>query len=242
MKILNRILIISGIFIINIIIYYIFVDFILLPKIVKGNVELYLPDFKGENIDSIILKYPDFIFEINKREYMDGYYPGEIISMSPRSFTKVKDGKLIKLTVIDNPKKYIIDNFKRRTLRDVKLLLDREKIKIDTILYEFNEYIKKNYIISQYPEFGKKIDKKEKITLIVSKGNPPDYYIVPNIINLSLNKAKMKLSSAGLFLGNISYEFHNNFVDNTVIDQSQPPDKRLSFPANIDVVLSTDKK
>tara|TARA_Y100001970_G_scaffold212696_1_gene259755 strand:- start:1635 stop:2390 length:756 start_codon:yes stop_codon:yes gene_type:complete len=242
MKFLKKTFIILGIFVANIIIYYVLVDYIILPKISKGNVEVYLPDFKGQNIDSVLSKDYDFIFEVNNREYIEGYFPGEIISMIPRSFTKVKSGKIVKLTVMDKPKKYTVDNFKGRSLRDVKLLLDRKNIKVDTIFYEFNEIIKKNYIISQYPQFGEKIDKKNEITLIVSKGNPPDYYIVPNIVNLSLAKAKAKLLNAGLFLGTISYEFNNELLNNTIIEQSQPPDKRLSFPANINVVLSKDKR
>ena len=35
---------------------------------------------------------------------------------------------------------------------------------------------------------------------------------------------------------------HNNYLNNTVLDQNQPPNKRLSFPAKIDLILSTDKK
>ena len=37
----------------------------------------------------------DFIFEVNNREYIEGYFPGEIVSMIPRSFTKVKSGKIV---------------------------------------------------------------------------------------------------------------------------------------------------
>ena len=43
MKLLKKTFIILGIFVTNIIIYYVFVDYVVLPKISRGNVEVYLP-------------------------------------------------------------------------------------------------------------------------------------------------------------------------------------------------------
>ena len=33
--------------------------------------------------------------------------------MIPRSFTKVKSGKIVKLTVVDKPEKYTVDNSRK---------------------------------------------------------------------------------------------------------------------------------
>ena len=101
---------------------------------------------------------------------------------------------------------------------------------------------KKGNIIDHYPKFSDTLKADQKITLIVSQGKHPNYYLVPSLINMSLNKAKEKISRSGLFIGKISYEYNKKLLNNTVLDQSEPANKRLSFPAKIDLILSTDKK
>ena len=39
-------------------------------------------------------------------------------------------------------------------------------------------------------------------------GNPPNYYIVPNLININLDKAKEIISKSGLIFGKIKYEYN----------------------------------
>ena len=126
------------------------------------------------------------------------------------------------------------ENLFNSTLKDFN-------IKIDTLIYEYNNDILENFIISQFPKAGKLIKSGDEITLVVSLGNPPNYYIAPNLINVNLIKAKKMISKAGLLLGNITYEYNENYLYNTVLEQSKTPGMRLSFPSKIDLIVSNDK-
>ena len=42
--------------------------------------------------------------------------------------------------------------------------------------------------------------------------------------------------------GNVKYEYHPNFMPNTVVKQSLTTGMRISFPSKIDLILSTDKE
>ena len=69
---------------------------------------------------------------------------------------------------------------------------------------------------------------------------PPDYYIVPDLINLSFNKAKIKINESGLLIGKVIYEYVDTLLNNTIIQQDQPPYKRLSMPLEINLIISKD--
>ena len=45
--------------------------------------------------------------------------------MFPRAFTKVKEGKIIKLTVTGNKKDIILDDFYNTSLNNAKLIINR---------------------------------------------------------------------------------------------------------------------
>ena len=218
-------------------------DRIVLPLITNYNKAIYLPDLTSidfriaqKRLDSLDLGY-----KIIMHEYDDLYKPYSIIEMSPRPFTKLKTGRIIKLTVADEKKDIILDDYSDKSLRSVKLQLNRDNLKIDTLIYEYNESVKKDFIISQYPRTGKMLKSGDMLTLIVSQGPPPNYYITPNLINMSLKKAKEMISKAGLVLGNITYEYNTKYLNNTVLEQNKTPGMRLSFPAKIDLIISTDK-
>ena len=96
----------------------------------------------------------------------------------------------------------------------------------------------KGNVTFQVPRAGKIVKSYTKITLGVSKGLPPDYYIIPDVINLSYDAAKSKIMNTGLRIGTITYEYHPELLKNTVLDQNMTSGMRVSFPASINLIIS----
>jgi len=218
------------------------INYIILPAIANRNKEIYLPDVRGINLKDAKSILKNFNLKVFYTEYKEGYIPNEVLNMSPRAFTKVKEGRDIKLTVLSKENDIIADDFINKSFRNINLYLDRMDIPIDTIIYEYSEVVNKDNIISQYPKKGGKISKGKGVTLVVSSGIPPDYYIVPNLINLSLNKGIKKIYESGLLIGETKYEYVDSLLNNTIIQQNQPAFKRLSMPIEINLIISTDEK
>jgi len=218
------------------------INYIILPAIANKNTEVYLPDVRGVNLEEAKLALENFNVKIFFTKYKDDYIENEVLNMSPRAFTKVKEGRDVKLTVIGEKDDFIADDFTNKSFRNINLYLDRRGIPLDTIIYEYSELINKDNIISQYPKKGEKVSKEKGVTLVVSSGIPPDYYIVPNLINLSLNKGIKKIYESGLLIGRKEYEYVDSLLNNTIIQQDQPAFKRLSMPIEINLIISTDEK
>ena len=219
-------------------------DNVFLSFYVNKNKDIYLPDVRY--IDSKIaeqkLKDLGFEVEILFSDYNPENDPGNVIKISPRPFSKLKSGRIIKLTVASDKNDIILDDFSNISLRNAELILKRLDLKIDTLIYEYSNDIKKNHIISQFPRASKMLKSNDLVTFIVSQGKAPNYYVTPNLINLNLYKAKEKISRAGLILGNIEYEYSKEFLNNTVLEQDKTPGMKLSFPARLNLIVSTDKK
>ena len=219
-------------------------SFVVFPFITNKNGTVYLPDVRNYNIIKAenILENMNFKVEIVKSAYNEKYSPNDVVSMIPRPYTKVKNGRTIKLKIAGSKEDIILRDFSNKTLRNTKILLDRDNILIDTLIYEFNNKIKKGYIIDQYPRKDKLMKSFDKVTFIVSLGTPPDHYIVPNLININLKTAKAIVSRAGLKIGTITYEFHPDILHNTILEQNLTAGMKLSFPNKINLIISTDRK
>jgi len=218
-------------------------SFIILPMITNKNGSLYLPDVRNLNVlraEKILIDM-DFKVEIIKSKYNKKYSPNNVVSMMPRPYSRVKNGRTIKLKIAGDKEDVILDDFTNKSLRNSKILLDRSNILIDTLIYEFNNNIIKDNIVDQYPRKNTVMKSFDKITLIVSLGSPPDYYIVPDLININYKTAKEIISKAGLKIGTISYEYHPDILHNTILEQSLTEGMKLSFPNKINLIISTDR-
>lgn len=219
-------------------------DNVFLSLYVNKNKDIYLPDvrFIDYEIAKKNLLEMGFVVEVLFSDYDPENTPGNVIKISPRPFSKLKKGRIVKLTAASDKNDIILEDFTNVSLRNTKLILNRLDLRIDTLIYEYNNTVKKNNIITQYPKPSKLIKSNDMVTFVVSQGDPPNYYVTPNLINLNLNKAKEKISRAGLILGNIDYEYSNDFLNNTVLEQDKTPGMKLSFPARINLIVSKDNK
>ena len=166
--------------------------------------------------------------------------PGTVIKIFPPPFTKVKEGRLITISIAGAQKDIIIPDFHNISLRNAKIKILELGLFLDTLMYEYNSNIKNGNIAFQIPSNGTIIKSGTSISLGVSKGTPPDYFIIPDIINYSLKKATEKIQFEGLRLGEVSYEYQPNLLPSTVIDQSFPSGLKVTIPVKIDLVISKD--
>ncbi len=219
-------------------------EFVLLPLYVGINNEHFLPDLRGEVIEVARMELirNGFRIEIIRKPFSPEHHPGTIIGMSPPPFTKVKEGRVIKLTVAQERTDVTIPDFVNQTLRNALLEMERIGLEQDTVMEEFNAGFEKGVITYQAPRAGQRVKTGAGMTFMVSKGDPPDFFRVPDLVNLSLSKAENKLLESGLKLGDVSREYHPDLIPNTVIDQSLTAGMRLSIPARVDVVVSTDRR
>ena len=216
-------------------------DYVLLPSYVGYNKEHYLTDIRGEFVEKADyhLRSLGFQTEVVRVPFSEAHEPGTVVKMYPRAFTKVKEGRSINLTVAGKMEDIKIPSLINITLRNAKLEIDRMGLGIDTIIYEYDNQVKEGKITFQLPRSGKIVKSSTNMTLGVSRGAPPDYYIVPDVVNLSLRRGKEEILQTGLRVGTIHYEYQPDLLNNTIIEQNMTAGMRVSFPASINLIVST---
>ena len=219
-------------------------DYFILPNYVGYNNEHYLPDVRGEYLEKATYQLRSLRFNTKPIliPYSESHTPGTVIKMFPRAFTKVKEGRTIDLTIAGKDQDIEIPDISNLSLRSAKLTLIKLGLGIDTIIYEFDNVIPDGYISFQLPRKGQTVKSSTNMTVGVSRGAPPDYYIIPDIVNYSLTRARKAIINKGLRVGEITYEFQPDLVPNTVIEQNMTAGMRVSFPASINLLVSTVKK
>ena len=102
-----------------------------------------------------------------------------------------------------------------------------------------DDEVEKDNIISQNPHQGLKTKEFRTIKVIVSDG--PEIVRMPNLANLAMPEAKLKLQNLELKLGKISYRYSNDVAKGNVIKTFPLAEDLVARKSSIDIFVSLGK-
>ncbi len=101
---------------------------------------------------------------------------------------------------------------------------------------EYSPHFPKNHIIFQEPEAGSEIKKDRDVRIIISKG--PQNILMPNLITLSEQQARMIIEENGLTGGNLSHTYNGIVEEDHVIAQVPAAGAMITRGTRIDLLVS----
>ena len=226
--------------IVMIFIFSIVAEYLVMPVYTRQNQNKVLMDVINRNLDDAIklLKSENYRYEVSDTLYTNKFSLGTIIDQYPKPNTRVKSGRTVRLKIAHPEKSVAIPNLIGQSRRSAELELNQMGLLIDTVYTEYNPEYPNGTIAWQYPKAGDRRKKGMGIQITVSKGMPPNFFQVPNLIGLSINQAKDLIFKSRLKVGKISYHQDQDLVPYTVLDQSIKDGTVLDVSATINLVVS----
>ena len=148
----------------------------------------------------------------------------------------VKVNRTIQIWV-NNGKGQEVPNIVGLELLEARSLLQGQNIQIERIDYQPSNQ-KYNTILGVYPKPGTTLEINQKISILVSSQKIVDPSVMPNLIGLDLNDAKVLLAQIGLELGGTSKSSDPTLPVNTIISTSPAPGQKVTKGQKISVVIN----
>ena len=226
--------------IVMIFIFSIVAEYLVMPVYTRQNQNKVMMDVINRNLKDAIklLKSENYRYEVSDTLYTNKFSLGTIIDQYPKPNTRVKSGRTVRLKIAHPEKSVAIPNLIGQSRRSAELELNQMGLLIDTVYTEYNPEYPNGTIAWQYPKAGDRRKKGMGIQITVSKGMPPNFFQVPNLIGLSINQAKDLIFKSRLKVGKISYHQDQDLVPYTVLDQSIKNGTVLDASATINLVVS----
>ena len=223
-----------------IVVFSIVAEYLIMPIYTRQNQNRIMIDIKNKHLDDAtnILKFENYKYEVSDTLYTNKFQPGTIVDQYPKFNTRVKSGRTVRLKIAQPEKSVAIPNLIGQSRRSAELELNQMGLLIDTVYTEYNPEYPNGTIAWQYPKAGDRRKKGMGIQVTVSKGMPPNFFQVPNLIGLSINQAKDLIFKSRLKVGKISYHQDQDLVPYTVLDQSIKNGTVLDASATINLVVS----
>ncbi len=158
-----------------------------------------------------------------------------VISQSPSAGTSVDKGTSVDLIVSSGPAPVTVPNVVNQTVGNAESQLVPLGFSVATTYV--NSSKPNGTVTKQTPSAGVKAAPGSTVTLTVSNG--PATVAVPNVVGQPLAQAANTLGTAGLQLGNVSYQSSDTVPNGSVISTNPVSGTQVAPNTSVDVVVSS---
>lgn len=165
---------------------------------------------------------------------------GEVISQTPVAGTKVKEQRIIHLTVSKGGQAILIPDLKGLTLDQAKERLDKLGLSIGAIENGNDQDMDDDVIISQSPQSSSKVNKGTLVNIVLNVKKP---VTVPHLIGMTIGEAEKVLAGEHMVIGNISTidGVSSNDADAVIVAQD-PSEGTTTTGSHINVTVGKKEK
>ena len=163
---------------------------------------------------------------------------GAVIDQDPALGQRIKKGRRIVVTLSKGPRYYEVPDVRRVSLREARLQLEGNQLKIGEIFYLSSNSIPEDAIVNQTPSAGTRLPSGSLVDLKISNGPSTAPKRIPNLVGLSIEVVEDTLRKYEMRLGKIDNRVDNQQPIGTILAQTPDHRERALRQSRIDLVLS----
>jgi serine/threonine-protein kinase len=167
---------------------------------------------------------------------------GNVISTQPAAGEKLKKGATFMMVVSDGPTLATLPEITGMPLDQARATLEAVQLVVREADTQFSEDMPAGNVLfwevpaQQGLSAGGQVPKGTTVEVTVSAGPTPR--LVPNLVGLSVDQARQKLTDVGLALGDISQEINNDVPAGQIVSSSPAAGASAARGATVSVLVS----
>ena len=203
---------------------------LILPLYVNWNDEIRVPSLTHTDLSKAtgILKERSLEWTIKDTIFRRDIPSRFIMDQYPEAGQMVKENRKIQLTINLPPAKLEMPDLIAITERQATIALDRLGLLLVETRTDSSDRYEKTVVMKQSVPAGLPVAPGDSIVLTVSLGKRNLKKIMPDVLNMGLEKAKRVLDHNGFTVGNVETTENSELLPNTVVSQSV--DSGKEFP------------
>jgi serine/threonine-protein kinase len=211
-----------------------------LSLLVRSEDTVILPDFTGKEVVSVL----EYLTELGLNTKVKGsQYSAEIpkhhvIYQEPEPGTEIKKGRDVKIVISKGTEIILMPNLIGLDLRKARIIFEENDLCRGNLSRTYYATLAKDEIIAQVPSAGQAVHRGACIDILISLGQRPRTYIMPNLEGLPLEDALLMIEKQRLVHGNIRTQFIEDAPRNTVIAQEPLPGYRVAEKSAVDLIVN----
>lgn len=216
-------------------------DDVLMPIMTRQGTEFPLPVIGGMTIGEAepALIEAGLSLVVTSEEYHPDKPTGTILSQFPAGGTLVKKGRIVKAVISLGQKAVEVPNLGGFSVRQASLKLEASGFELGDMEWTSTDSLPEKVVVFSYPKAGTMIPYGSQVDLMVNRGPYQRTVFVPRLIGLSLFEAEARLAEKNLKVGLVTRIVNENYLPETVLEQSEDAGSELMPDEEVDLVVSS---
>jgi len=224
-----------------------FFFYIYLPSSTNHSETITVPDIEGMAFESIdeVLTNRDLRYQVTQDSgYSEDLEPMAILSQNPKPGAKVKENRMVYLTLNANvPPQVRMPNLIGTDSQNAEDILESNGLKLGRISYVPDRRL--NAVIEQRMnnkpiEANTLIYKGSTINLIIGNGAGNQSFTMPDFLGKTLSEARFQINASGLKLTEIYYIKNDTVTGPFVYKQLPPVGKQIRTDDLVEIWINQD--
>jgi len=237
---LKKIGISASIFIVCWIIVMGIIDKIIMPIVTRQGDDTEVPNVidLSQQAAEARIKDADLAAVLGGEEYDPRRPKGTVINQTPDAGSKVKKGRRVVMTLSKGSASAIVPTLSGFTLREARLLLEREGLQPGSIVWYSDDTKPDGVIIGSIPASGTVMRLNAQVQLLVNRIETEMTVRVPNFVGLDLQRARVVAEENYLLIGDLNYATNDDLLPETVMAQSMEAGQNVKKWSTINLTIS----
>ncbi|MCX6826269.1 MAG: PASTA domain-containing protein [candidate division Zixibacteria bacterium] len=215
-------------------------DFFMLI-ITRHGSEFILPNIINIKDESAreILKASGLEMEITSQEYRPDRPEGTILSQYPEAGTRVKSGRTIKVALSIDEKSVVVPQLGGFSMRQAKLSIEAAGLIMGEVSWTYSDSLPESVVVFSYPTSGVEVMAGAPVNLVVNRGRLESVVYMPMLVGKTLSEARAMIEALGLKIGRVTRVRNENYLPETILEQSVDETIEIKPGEEIDLKVST---
>lgn len=203
----------------------------------KGKVTV--PDVRGMTYEEAeeALEEKGLKIEKGNEVFSDEYEEGEIVSQSPKPDSDVKKGKTVRVNISKGSGTEEVPNLIGLTENQARERLEALGFQLGRVTEEESSQVP-GTVIRQSPVSGTELDSGSSVDIVIAKEAKNEQVAMPGLLGKTLAAAQNEIANAGLSVGNVTYEYSNDYPAGQVMQQQYGSGTSLDRGTSVSIVIS----
>lgn len=201
-----------------------------------------VPDLSGKTLEQALDLLSPLKLALAKEAVQvdENSPPGAILRQAPPAGLRVREGKIVRVTLSSGGQVMFVPDLTRVTLTEALNRLRASGLSLGAVTQVYSLQNETGQVMDQIPAASAVVRPKSMVDLRVSKGPPPDgVVLMPDFINQPLPPARQWAEEHMIF-PDIQEEVTSVFTSGNVLRQSPAPDSAVTDRTPISFVVAAD--
>jgi len=200
-----------------------------------------VPNLVGKSYEAVQMdeEYRDFKIVLGSTISDDEFEAGQIIRQDPAAGNTVGEaGREITVVLSSGPKEILMIDLYNMEYREAYLTVESLGLRALTPEYEHNDVVAYNHVISYTPLKDTVLSPGDTVKMIVSLGPESLKLDMPDLVGMTQEQAKSKITFHHLEIGNIDSVNHPTVPAGNVIEQYPAAETQVSEGTKVNLQIS----